>query len=564
MLGVEGIMTRTFRRQFILIGIGILALLVSQWVVWDDPQDGSSNLTPQPTRSDEAPDSVSPGNRGQERTHVRLETPGSASPEDSPPSQRRLPPSAGMEKRRAVHSTIAGTVANSQDESPIQGARITASPAGSEDERHEAVSGSGGRFQMIIHGTGRYTLRAQADGFRPFTDDGIVVTPADKSLRKNILMTPQAELRGRVVDREFRGIAGAWVRLREKNPGPFDKCCGEQSDGSGRFLIPRPPVSGSYFAEAAHPEYELDSPVPVTLPQDDEVVITMHRVPEPMLASISGHVWDAKGQPVHGASVGLGQREPGRRTGIHLGDTSTDPMGRFFFPRVRWGKYGISADAEGYAIPSPGQGRKDVIIESSQDYEIDLVLERQAAVQGVVVDPEGRPVAKAGVNAVFERGTGRTFIGLFTPSDGTFDIPEVPPGRHWMQVTHRDYVTYEAALVTPTDEFLTVTLQPGFSLTGYVMDQKNEPIREFSLRLSPASRQHDVPASPFDSKTADVSPTDGHFRVNGLAPQTYLLALRPPNAEQLETHLQLLESTSVTIVLDPSDSDSPIQVRKSW
>ena len=133
-----------------------------------------------------------------------------------------------------------------------------------------------------------------------------------------------------------------------------------------------------------------------------------------------------------------------------------------------------------------------------------------------------------------------------------------------MQVTHRDYVTYEAVLVTPTDEFLTVTLQPGFSLTGYVMDQNNEPIREFSLRLSPASRQHDVPASPFDSKTADVSPSDGHFRVNGLAPQTYILSLRPPNAESLETRLELSESTSVTIVHDPSDSDAPIQVRKSW
>ncbi len=557
-------MTKTSRRQFIFVGIGILALLVSQWVAWDDPPDGSSSLTPQNTSDDGAPNSMSLGNKGQERTHVRSETPGSAYPEDSPPSQRRIPLSAGVEKRRPVQSAIAGTVANSQDESPIQGARITASPVGSEDERHEAVSGSGGRFQVAIHGTGRYTLHAQADGYQPYTDDGIVITPAEKSLQKNILMTPQVELRGRVVDRQFRGIAGAWVWLREEKPGPFDRCCGEQSDGSGRFLIPRPPVSGNYFAEAAHPAHELDSRVPVTLPQDDEVIITMRRVPEPMLASISGHVWDAKGQPIRGARVALGQREPDSRTGIHLGDTTTDPKGRFFFPRVRWGTYGISADAEGYAIPSPGQGRKDLIVESSQDHEIDLVLERQAAVQGVVVDTKGRPVAKAGVNAVFERGTGRTSIGLFTPSDGTFDIPEVPPGKHWMQVTHRDYVTYEAALVTPTDEFLTVTLRPGFSLTGYVMDRNNEPIRDFSLRLSPADRHHDVPASPFDSKTADVSPSDGHFRVNGLAPQTYFFYLRPPNAEQLQTRLELLESTSVTIVLDPSDSNSPIQVRKSW
>lgn len=133
-----------------------------------------------------------------------------------------------------------------------------------------------------------------------------------------------------------------------------------------------------------------------------------------------------------------------------------------------------------------------------------------------------------------------------------------------MQVTHRDYVSYEAALVTPTDEFLTVTLQPGLSLTGYVMDRNNEQIREFSLRLSPATRQHEIAASPFDSKTADVSPSDGHFRVTGLTPQTYILSVSLPNAESLETRFEFLESASVTVVFDPADSDSPIQVRKSW
>lgn len=63
--------------------------------------------------------------------------------------------------------------------------------------------------------------------------------------------------------------------------------------------------------------------------------------------------------------------------------------------------------------------------------------------------------------------------------------------------------------------------------------------------------------------SADVSPSDGHFRINGLEPQTYILSLSLPNAESVETRLELLESTSVVIVLHPADSDSPIQVRKS-
>ena len=87
-------------------------------------------------------------------------------------------------------------------------------------------------------------------------------------------------------------------------------------------------------------------------------------------------------------------------------------------------------------------------------------------------------------------GTGSTAIGVGTSTDGTFDISGIPPGRHQIQATHSDYVTYESGVVTPTDEFFTITLHAGLSLTGYVVDQNNEPIREFSLRLSPATGQH--------------------------------------------------------------------------
>ena len=122
-------------------------------------------------------------------------------------------------------------------------------------------------------------------------------------------------------------------------------------------------------------------------------------------------------------------------------------------------------------------------------------------------------------------------------------------------MTHSEYATYESALVTPTDEFLSITLHPGLSLTGFVVDQNNEPIREFSLKLSPASGQHDL-------KFADVSPADGYFAVSGLARQTYYLSGSPPNADGLFTRFELLESTSVTIVLQLSESRSRIQIRK--
>ena len=415
MIKASDIMRRSSRPRLILITIAILALIVSLWLIWERPPEGAShtaNFTPQITSDNEAPDVVSARKRDTGRKQIRLEASSSAALEESAAIPDRRWPSVDTEKRRAVQSAIAGIVANSQDGTPIQHARLTASPAGSEEIGFEAVSGSGGRFQMTIRGAGRYTLRAQADGFRPYSTDRLLITPAEGNLQKNILMTPQVELRGRVVDHRSRGIAGASVWLREETPGPFDKKSEVQSDESGRFLMAKPPLSGTYFAEAGHPEYELHSRVPVTLPKDDEVVITVRRVPDPLMASISGHAWDSEGNHIHGAIVSLVESEPGSQVGSIFGESSTDPTGRFFFSKVRRGTYLLIAEAEGFAHAVGGQGSKLLTVEPSGRYELDLVLVGQTTVQGVVLSGEGLAVAQAGVVVSFEKGTGS---GVFCP-----------------------------------------------------------------------------------------------------------------------------------------------------
>lgn len=557
-------MKKPSRPRFILIGISILVLIFCLWVILHGPREETSNtvnLTPQTTRDDGDRDSGSVRNRDAERAQVRLEGSRSAVPDESVPHQDRTPQSTGTEKRRAVQSTITGIVVNSEDGTAIQDARITVSPVGSEDVRTEAVSGRDGRFQMTVHRAGRHALRAEADGFRRYYTRRLLIIPAEGDLYKKILMTPDMELRGRVVDRHSRGVGGASVWLREETRGPFDKKSMVQSDQSGRFLMPKPPVSGTFFAEAAHPEYQLASRVPVILPKDEEVVITMHRLPDAQLGSISGYVWDMDGQPIHGATVSLRDHEPNSTRRPVLGRSLTDLTGNFIFARVRRGKLLISAEADGFAIPIWDQGSKTLTVEPGRNNEVNLILVGQSAVQGVVLNDEGLSVAAAQVAIMFEKGAGS---GAFTPSDGTFKIPDVPPGRHRILVAHREYVTYESALVAPASQFFTIALQRGLSLSGYVMNRDHEQIREFSLRLSPAGRQNNVSPFPIDPMSADVSPSDGQFRVNGLEPQTYILSISLPNAESLETRLELLESANVTILLDPSDSDSPIRIRKSW
>ena len=72
--------------------------------------------------------------------------------------------------------------------------------------------------------------------------------------------------------------------------------------------------------------------------------------------------------------------------------------------------------------------------------------------------------------------------------------------------------------------------------------------------MSPTGRHQEL-------RFADISPADGYFSVTGLSPQRYYLSVRPPNADGRFTRFELLESTSVTIVLDMSDPRSRIKIR---
>lgn len=57
---------------------------------------------------------------------------------------------------------------------------------------------------------------------------------------------------------------------------------------------------------------------------------------------------------------------------------------------------------------------------------------------------------------------------------------------------------------------------------------------------------------------------DGRFDVSGLLRQEYLIEVELASKETFQTRLDLQESTEGTLVLNRSDPDSPLQIRKSW
>lgn len=184
----------------------------------------------------------------------------------------------------------------------------------------------------------------------------------------------------------------------------------------------------------------------------------------------------------------------------------------------------------------------------------------QSALAGIVANSQdGAPIQDARVT-LYVLGSGEERLEAVSGHDGSFRLTIQHSGRYMLHAAADGFQTYfiDRLLITPTQGSLqkSILMTPEVELRGRVVDQNNEPIREFSLRLSPATGQH-------YEEFADVSPADGYFSIKGLTPQTYILSVDQSKAHGPSTQFELLESTSVAIVLNPSDSDLPIRIRNS-
>lgn len=335
-----------------------------------------------------------------------------------------------------------------------------------------------------------------------------------------------------------------------------------ESDASGHFFMDNAPASGTYFLEEDHHAHRLISPVRVVLREDSWALVQMQKLPAEELGSVSGSVRDRSGRTISGANVSLNGRDPKIEHMLNVVQRiRSDQEGRFSFPKIRHGCYVLIARAEGFANPIDKEGLKGLSVDPSTERRVDLVLSAHTPVEGIVLGEEGAPLAQAAVLVQFETGADS---GVFTPAEGTFQIKDVAPGKHKLRVCHREYLSHESALVT-------ITLQRGLSFSGLFLDQGGDPIEAFTLRFLDANPGANGATDPCafvgrvgGVKKAGFTVVDGRFDVSGLLRQEYLIEVELASKETFQTRLDLQESTEGTLVLNRSDPDSPLQMRKSW
>lgn len=440
------------------------------------------------------------------------------------------------------------------DGTPLAGATAFATPWGSDAalqgvERAETRAGDDGRFRIEGLAPGRWfvTIRTAT---RVDWHVGSVDLPG--ASRIDVRLGAQGTLAGRVLDAATgEPVAGATVSvatylLPEPIPRPSVACAGSArctSGADGAFRIEGLAVGQlngiSVLAPGYLPYPDGIAPQPAadfaTRVEDgatSTIVLRVHRG-----AAIHGRVFDDAGRSVAGARVGAMTTETARGN-ARAGMVTTDDSGGYRIDGIVPGRVVVWASARGLVLPGwvpwrawSGQTQREFVFDVAAGGDIahDVVLAPAAAVEGTVVDADGKPVADAGVYGPDGMGT------ALTDASGAFRLDGAAPGQGVQLFASHPSGLHGSS--SPVDLAAGVTLRgvrivtgPSASIAGRVRRADGAALTGAWLGYVPreidASVSGNGPESALTEAKRVLVAEDGTFRIAPASPQPYSLVAR--------------------------------------
>jgi protocatechuate 3,4-dioxygenase beta subunit len=387
--------------------------------------------------------------------------------------------------------------------------------------------------------------------------------------------------------------AGAWAPLHTESPPPAPPAppagslvlSGQVVDEKGRKPIPgalvwasaNPDATGRTDAEGrfqvtapGNRRFDLEVLAPGYLPK--KVLVTRPQLVSRKIGTLAltragklrGRVVDPQGRPLADAAVvAISQNALGQRAFSPADPVTdravTDLQGRFELQRLRPEQsYEIRASRAG-AFPV---AERATVAEQARD--LTLVLAPARTARGKVQDPAGKPIAgaEAIVRPALRPGSSDNGAddgtGAQSDDQGVFSLPELPAAEVELTVRRKGYApALLPALRIPAGtgpaDLGIVTLRPGATLTGRVIDHRGQavPGGEIFLLDKPAG-PNEMERALKDRKPAATIAADGRFSIEDLAKGSpvhvavrspgYLIAqarsVRPPTEKPVVIRLE--------------------------
>lgn len=267
----------------------------------------------------------------------------------------------------------------------------------------------------------------------------------------------------------FLSPAGA-VSVRSKDKGVFD--LGAEQPGAYSLTTIVAPSFLPYAPELQH------SPVRIVLAKQQAVRgITLFLFPA---VDYDGFVVDAQGAPVPGAKVKLAD-PAGEQTLIKLTtEWTTDGKGHFTFNSPDFGVFEASKQGKrGWSIlDGAAQTTHKLVIKLGDG------AAREAIIKGKTVDTSGQPLAGVLVTAVpQEPKNSEPHAAAFATSgdDGSFAFDDLDKIPYTLVADVDDHARAVKPDVPGGTQNVTLTLDVGLALGGFVRDPDDKPVPSFTL-----------------------------------------------------------------------------------
>jgi len=305
---------------------------------------------------------------------------------------------------------------------------------------HSTTSDSSGRF--VLHGLGddgrpaRVRLQVHADGYA--NEKVELPAPIQGAMRVEVRLRSGVHVRGSLVDSEGRPVAGARVAAVGHgvvaDARRFDSMSA-RSDAQGRFelqglrrdlaWILRIDADGCARRALAFPE----PPIQGTCVDFGEIALGAP-------ALLHGRLVDTDGHGIEGFYVCLNTNrldagpypsDAGADAQDLKDQVRTDAHGRFALAGLRGGSYWIWAGRKGCARAV----EREIQVEaSSESEELVLTLDLGSSISGVLLGPEGKPVAGTFLT-FYPAGDDLNRVSyLFTGLDGSFLMNGLAEGEY--------------------------------------------------------------------------------------------------------------------------------------
>ena len=474
-------------------------------------------------------------------------------------------PGHAFEVYLTPESVLVGQVVRAADNTPVEGARVTAESGADSWDQASAITDASGKFRLDGLRPGPYKPRAEADDAYGLAEEQAILGLGETSESITIKAHPAFFIEGQVV---IAGAGGgpcddAWVTLEDR-ANARKEWGSPESDGLVRVrgLLP-----GEFTVDVHCRGFIAPEHPPKVLLVDKSV--TGQRWEVTRGQAIRGVVVDARGKPVPRVSVNASPKPDPARPRSQQTSTwggNTDEQGSFELAGLLPGEYLINLSAWKPPRATPAKPIPATLTNGKDLEGLRLELPATGEVKGSVRDAKGRPIARATV-AMYD---GVHWQNTAAGDDGGFRFPHLAAGEYRLTArrgwgdpmrapgTSDDDVQGEKVTVREgAVEQVQLVVEPSDGrITGVVRDADGAPLADAFIE---ATRESDSAAQASGQamrsgrwgsfwETPELTDPDGRFALEDLqAGKHTLRAHRKGGGEAILEHVELGGDVVLTI-----------------